>query len=61
MVENKSIRSRLIALQPGGRLTFLGEKESTIRNMACVIGSLQGKKFKVRKYSQEKIMVYRYE
>lgn len=61
MVQNKSIRSRLLDLQPGGRLNFEGVKEATIRNTACIIGKLQGKKFKVRKDSPEKIMVYRYE
>lgn len=63
IAENKSIRSRLIALQPGGRLYFVGAKENTIRNTASIIAGLQGKRFKVRKdeADESKIMVYRYE
>ena len=49
MLENKSIRSRLMALRPGGSIRFVDAKENTIRNTACVIGSLSGKKFRVRK------------
>ena len=61
MVQNKSIRSRLLSLRLGGRLYFEGAKENTVRNTACIIGGLQGKKFKVRKDSENVIMVYRYE
>ena len=60
MLENKSIRSRLMALRPGGSIRFVDAKENTIRNTACVIGSLSGKKFRVRK-NGENIMVYRYD
>lgn len=60
MIQTKSIRSRLLALQPGGRLMFQGAKENTIRNTACVIGSLSGRKFRVTKKA-DGISVYRYE
>lgn len=60
MVKAKSIRSRLLALQPGGCLRFIDAKENTIRNTACIIGSLSGRKFKVNKKA-EYIAVYRYE
>lgn len=56
----KSIRSRLIALQPGGRLMFPVAKENTIRNTASIIANLSGKKFRVKK-GTDSIMVYRYE
>jgi hypothetical protein len=60
MVKAKSIRSRLMTLQPGGSIRFVDAKENTIRNTACVIGSLSGKKFKVTK-KENLISVYRYE
>lgn len=58
--ENKSIRARILGLQPGGKIFFVGAHEGTIRCTACNIGNLSGKKFRVRK-NGENIMVYRYE
>lgn len=49
-----------MTLQPGGSIRFMDAKENTIRNTACVIGSLSGKKFKVTK-KENLISVYRYE
>lgn len=60
MIENKSIRARILGLQPGGKIYFVGAHEGTIRCTACNIGNLSGKKFRVRK-NGESIMVYRYE
>lgn len=60
MIQTKSIRSRLLALQPGGCLRFQDAKENTIRNTACIIGSLSGRKYKVTKKNNI-IAVYRYE
>ena len=60
MNNSKSIRSRLMALQPGGCLRFQGVKENTLRNTACIIGSLSGKRFKVSK-KDDVFSVYRYE
>ena len=60
LANNKSIRSRLIALQPGGRLMFPVSKENTIRSTASIIAGLSGKRFRVKK-SESNIMVYRYE
>ena len=59
-IENKSIRARILGLQPGGKIYFVGAHEGTIRCTACTIGNLSGKKFRVRK-NGESIMVYRYE
>lgn len=58
--KSKSIRGRLIALQPGGRLLFQGANENTVRNTASIIAGLTGKKFRVRK-TDNTITVYRYE
>lgn len=60
MDQNKSIRSRLIDLKPGNQILFVEGRENTIRNTACVVGGLTGKKFTCRKVDNG-IMVYRYE
>ena len=62
MLQTKSIRSRIIALKPGGRILFVGEKERTIRNTASIIAGLSGKRFSVKKGKESNtFMVYRYE
>lgn len=56
----KSIRSQILDLKPRGCLRFRGAKENTIRNTACIIGGLAGRKYKVTK-KNDVISVYRYE
>ena len=60
MTQTKSIRSRILGLQPGGRIFFVGAHEGTIRCTASAIAGLAGRRYAVRK-SEDKIMVYRYE
>lgn len=60
MMKNKSIRSRLLAMQSGKRVLFTEGHEGTIRNTASIIGSLSGRRYTCRK-TDKGIMVYRYE